>query len=155
MKMFYWQALLIEWRKTGRKDLSIPYIVGSQMYLKNCYTQQSIKELIISITENQLINVYLTYCSDIDGLILCYKDEYATNLKGVFPNINGIEQTNLFVTSVIDEFNKDINILINQLIERHQNDILNSRFSRIDRAWQAFSINEINFIQQTFRTYNL
>ena len=78
--MLYWHALLIEWRKLGRKGLSVPYILGSQMYLKNNTTRQSITDLIISITTNNLIKVYFTYCPEIDGLILCYKDDTATKL---------------------------------------------------------------------------
>ncbi|HRG26533.1 MAG TPA: hypothetical protein PLJ00_01495 [Chitinophagales bacterium] len=153
--MLYWQALLIEWRKLGRKGLSVPYVLGSQIYLKNTTARQSINDLLISITANNIIKVYITYCPDIDGLILCHQDDSASKLLGLYPKINGNEQNNLFVTNFLAKFQVDLSFLISELLESHQEDISNGRFSRIDRAWQAFSIDEINFIRQTFKTYNL
>ena len=60
----YWQILLSEWRESTRNGLTIPFIIGSQKYLKVSVNQDVVK-LIWDIANSDDFEVYITYCTDV------------------------------------------------------------------------------------------
>ena len=125
--MEYWKKILKSQRGRGKSGLTIPFIIGSQHFLKQKKYEYDISQLIFEIVEKGTFEVTLTLCPDIHTLILEIKKPY----KNVYyPKFNGNEQTNLSVAiNLIDEFGDTIENIISKLVEKFQDKIINGKFS--------------------------
>ncbi len=141
--MEYWEKILKSQRGRGKSGLTIPFIIGSQHFLKQKKYEYDIFQLIFEIVEKGTFEVTLTLCPDIHTLILEIKKPY----KNVYyPKINGNEQTNLSVAiNLIDEFGDTIENIISKLVEKFQDKINNGEFSaknsqdQREAIWGSFS----------------
>lgn len=125
--MEYWKKLLKSQRDRGKSGLTIPFIIGSQRFLKQKKYEYDISQLIFEIVEKGTFEVTLTLCPDIHTLILEIKKPY----KNVYyPKFNGNEQINLSVAiSLMDEFGETIENIISKLVDKFQDKIINGEFS--------------------------
>ena len=64
----YWTVILSEWRNRGRDGLTLPFVIGSQKYLRQSI-KQDIKELFADILSSDA-KVYLKYCLTTEEIIL-------------------------------------------------------------------------------------
>lgn len=103
--MRYWQTLLTEQKKKGKKGFTIPNIIGSQNYLPDSYSREDVESLIIDIATNSLIPVFLKYCMDTGDLVLEIKSPgvLATN-----PDFDKKTQTSLFISNFNNDFGDSI-----------------------------------------------
>lgn len=151
-KQNYWQALLIEWRKKGRDGFTIPFIIGSQEYLAENYIKQDIEELLLDITNNGSLQVYIKYCITTEDIVLGVRDETKLNLQGSFPSFsNSTTQSYLFLTAFLNDLGSDVETIISSLVEKYQQYIDARQFSKFDRKREYFQPNEIEFIQSVFK----
>ena len=146
----YWEKLLVNWRRTGRDGLTVPFLVGSQSYLPAASIHQDIEELIEDIAKHDALEVYLRYCLDTDELILGVRDAMKSKIPGKFPLLDGKPQRGLFVTNFHPEFQDDISSIVAALEERYQSVIDQELYSRINGQWSRYSELEITFIQNSF-----
>lgn len=141
----YWEILLVQWRRQGKDGLTIPFLIGSQNYFRDSHND-GIRELLISMAYSN-IETYLTYCPTIRDLILGIRDEKRGNFAGKFITHNG-EETNLFVSKMIDGNNLDV--IIEDMIDRYQDAINSGNYSRNNRELGEYNSDDIAFIQNSF-----
>lgn len=125
--MEYWKKILKSQRARGKSGLTIPFIIGSQHFLKQKKYEYDISHLILEIVEKGTFEVTLSLCPDIHTLIFEIKKPF----KNVYyPKFNGNEQTNLSVAiNLMDEFSYTIENIISKLVEKFQDKINNGEFS--------------------------
>lgn len=148
----YWQSLLVNWRALGRNGLTVPYIVGGQKYLPPTHKHQSIEALLIDISNNNDYAVYITYCTDINEIILGLRDSSKLKIAGRFPPIDGKDQTKLFLTSVVDNLGEDVISIAHSLGDRFQHYIDKGAFSKWADDWADYSESEKQFIRDCFQS---
>ena len=149
--MEYWKKILKSQRARGKSGLTIPFIIGSQHFLKQKKYKYDIPKLIFEIVEKGIFEITLTLCPDIHTLILEIKKPYK---KVYYPKFNGNEQINLSVAiTLMDEFGDTIENIISKLAERFQDKINNGEFSaknsqdQREAIWDSFcEIEDIPFI---------
>ncbi|MFW5700917.1 MAG: hypothetical protein ACOCWM_04430, partial [Cyclobacteriaceae bacterium] len=141
------------WRKLGKKGLTIPFIIGSQRFLPAKYPHQAITELIEDMVLDGEFCLYVTYCQDINSIILGIKDEKKL-LGGDYPHFKGYSQKSFYITSIIRS--RLIEDLINELIDRYQHMIDNNKFSFNEyRTASDFSQEDIEFIKNSFSEHKV
>ena len=121
--MKYWQTLLTELKKKGKKGFATPYIIGSQNYLPDNYTRQDVERLIIDIATNSLFPVFLKYCMDTEDLILEIKSYSAI---GTNPYFNSEPHTNLFISNFNNDFGNSIETIAKNLSQKYQPYVVHS-----------------------------
>lgn len=151
--MKYWEKLLIAQKKRGLSGLTIPFLIGSQEFLKNCRDFQSIKDIVIDIVEFSSFEVNLRYCMTLNTFILEQR-----NLKNkiYFPTYKNKAQRNLSIAIISkDDFGETIEEVIANLEERFSQIILNKTYSADSNAeerktiWKNFSEHsDITFIKE-------
>jgi hypothetical protein len=156
MKLEYWKILLTEWRNCGRDGFTIPFILGSQQYLPETHEKQDLKALFLDIIRNNGVPIYIKYCLTTEDIVLEIKDE-RKNLPGYFPTFNGLDQSNLFLTSltVLNDLGIDCETIIETLADKYQPYIDKKEFSKNDRQRGNYSSDEIIFIKKSFTKYLL
>lgn len=150
MKYKYWQVLLIEWRKRGRNGFTIPFIIGSQQYLEDVLNFQDTEELIVDIANNNDIDVYITYCQDINDLILGVRDESRKNIAGKFLKLSDGTDSSLYLTKIANDLGETIEEVVESLHDKYQCLIDAEEFSINNRERGPFSLTERNFIVECF-----
>lgn len=146
----YWYILLKEWRDQNKNGLTIPFLIGSQNFLPSKANFQNIHELIVDITSNTDIEVYITYCTDIDDLILGVRDESKTNIAGRFPFYRNKQQSRFFQTKITFDLGENVEEIIHNLNDRYQRNIDNEKYSRNDRTNGDYSSKDTDFIHRCF-----
>lgn len=149
----YWQNLLFDWRESKRNGLTIPFIIGSQKYLKGS-TNQDISKLLWDIAMTDDFEVYITYCIDVNDLILGIRDESKIDIFGKHLTLDDTLHSNFFLTKIAYDLGEDINSVAQELSERYQRFIDDGLFSVNDRVRGVFNENEINFIKKSFSNLN-
>tara|TARA_R110001583_G_C5607231_1_gene404999 strand:+ start:1106 stop:1558 length:453 start_codon:yes stop_codon:yes gene_type:complete len=149
MAMQYWEILLSNWRAIGRDGFSIPYIIGSQQYLTN-NKNQNIQELFIDIISNSNQEIYLSYCMNINDLILGIRDDSKKRIKGFFPKFNGQSQNAFYLTDFVRDLGTDLADIIENLADKYSEQIEKKQFSINNRIRGDYSESEINFIKGCF-----
>ena len=124
--MTYWQTLLYEQKKIGKKGFTIPYIIGSQKFLPASYPRQNVEELIIDIANNLLFPVFLRYCWDARDLILEIK---TSNAPGTNPDYNSKPQTSLFISKFNYDFGNSIEVIAHNLNKKYQPFVSSNQYS--------------------------
>ena len=148
--MKYWQTLLTEQKKKGKKGFTIPYIIGSQNYLPDNFTLQDVERLIIDIATNSLFPVFLKYCMDTGDLILEIKSESAI---GANPDFNSEPQTNLFISNFNNDFGNSIETVAKNLSQKYQPYVSSQQYSINGRSRGDFTPTEKEEIQKWFSIY--
>ncbi|MEC4028947.1 hypothetical protein [Myroides odoratimimus] len=150
----YWEKLLIEHRNIGRDSLTIPFIIGSQQFLKNHNKIQNIDELLLDIANTSNNLICLRYCMSIKTLILeIHKDRN----QSYIPTLNGKVQNGLVVSiSSKNDLGNTFEEIIQNLIYRFEKPILDKTFSanisEEDRSviWENYSDKDIEFVIKSF-----
>lgn len=148
--MRYWQTLLTEQKKKGKKGFTIPYIIGSQNYLPESYPRQDVERLIIDIATNSLLTVFLKYCLDTDDLILEIKSSSAL---GTNPDFNKKSQTSLFISNFNNDFGDTIEAIAKNLYNKYQPYVSSKQYSKNGGSRGDFSPAEKDEIQKWFSIY--
>ncbi len=146
----YWERLLIEWRALGRDGLTIPYIIGSQQFLLTTHINQNIEELLIDIASNKECEVYITYCMNINEIILGIRDSSKRKIAGHFPPLEGKDQSKLFLTSFVENLGTDVESICLSLTVKFQGHIDGKHFSKRGDEWVEYSTGEKEFIRSCF-----
>lgn len=149
----YWQILLSEWREKKRNGLTIPFIIGSQKYLK-VSTNQDISKLLWDIAYSDDFEVYITYCTDVNDLILGVRDESKKNIVGKHLTFDNTLPSKFFLTKIVYDLGEDIQTIARELSERYQRFIEDGQFSVNDRVRGSYTEYEINFIKKSFSKLN-
>lgn len=90
---------------------------------------------------------YITYCTDINQLIIGSRTGAKLALGGAFMKFpNGLE-SNFFLTGLM-ELGNTLNEVVASLTERHQDNLDRQQYSINDGEWGGFSEKEIVFIQE-------
>lgn len=153
--MKYWQQLLLSQRNKGKNGLTIPFIIGSQIFL-NTDKKDNIEELILDIIKNSSFEITLRLCADIHTLIL---EKRNPNNVVYYPTFNNSEQSKFSVSKIFkDDFGNSIEEIIKILTIQFQEIINKKTFSaqssqneRIAK-WEYFSDSEdIPFIINSFQ----
>jgi hypothetical protein len=147
----YWEQLLVEWRTLGRDGLTIPYIIGSQQFLPSTHKAQNIEVLLLDISTNKGCEVYITYCMNINEIILGIRDQSKTKIAGHFPPLNGDNQQKLFLTNVVSNLGDNVESIITSLMERYQEKIDREKFSKRGDEWGDYSTSEKEFIMNSLK----
>lgn len=145
----YWQILLKEWREGNRNGLTIPFIIGSQKYLP-ISKHQNIAELLRDIASSSEFEVYLTYCTDINDLILGVRDDTKATIAGHHLILENGLPSNFFLTKIVYDLGSDLESVSQELTERYQPYVDLEKFSTNDRLRGAFGDNDIKFIKNCF-----
>mgnify|MGYP003609718845 CR=1 FL=1 len=150
--MKYWQKLLIQWRENEKRDgFTIPYIIGSQQYLSERNNIQDLEDLILDIAHENSTEVYIKFCFTTGELILGIYDDSKTHIPGKYLRFeNGIE-SNLFLTDFSKELGNTIEEVILELHDRYQKYIDQQQYSKNDKEWGDYVLNEYNFIKNCFK----
>lgn len=146
MSYQYWEILLSKWRENGRDGFSIPFLIGSQQYLTN-NTNQEVSELLIDIINNSNQEIYLSYCMNINDLILGVRDDSKKRIKGFFPQFNGKEQNKFYLTDFVKDLGDNVETIIVNLTEKYSEQINKKQYSINNRTSGDFSESEIEFIK--------
>jgi hypothetical protein len=144
----YWLILLKKWRENKRDGFSIPYILGSQNYLHNNSNYQNIEDLIIDISNGE-DEIYITYCMDIDEIILGIRDKSKEKIAGNFMKIEN-QPSKLFKTKFVEDLGDDLETLIKTLNDKYLQDICDGKYSKNEGKLGGFYSNEIEFIKKCF-----
>ncbi len=154
--MKYWEALLTNQHKRGRDGLTIPFIIGSQMYLPIVKLEkQNVEDLILDIVSNNSFETCLRYCMGIETLILEIRKP---NNNVYYPNYNGQKQINFSIGLALkDIFGDSVENVIQLLTDDFQPLIKKNLFSAepdmYERSaqWRVFNeTDDIPFIKNTF-----
>lgn len=148
--MRYWQTLLTEQKKKGKKGFTIPYIIGSQNHLPDSYSRQDVERLIIDIATNSLIPVFLKYCMDTGDLILEIKSPDAL---GTNPDFDKKTQTGLFISNFNNDFGDSIEAVAKNLYNKYQPYVSSTQYSMNGGVRGDFSPAEKEEIQNWFSIY--
>ena len=154
MNQKYWQILLRSWRRQGRDGFSIPYVIGSQLYLPATHSMQTIGDLISDIVENNGETILLKYCFGIGDLILEIRDESNKNIPGRFPPFKKSTQSSLYVSNFIDDLGDSIEEMIPILTERYQPHLDAGSYSINEGKRGHYSLEEREFIRSCFSIYS-
>src|SRR5690242_16394422 len=92
--MEYWEILLIKQRERGKDGLTIPFLIGSQQFLKNNNEKQNIRDLIHDIAQSDSFETCIRHCMGTQTLIAEIRK--AKNVV-YYPTNNTEEQKNLSV----------------------------------------------------------
>ena len=150
--MKYWQILLTQWREIKKRDgFTIPYIIGSQKYLKNKEYNQNVEDLILDIAHNDSTDIYIKFCTSTDDLILGVRDETKLNIPGKFLNFeNGVE-SNLFLTDFSKNLGNNVEEVASELYDRYQKYVNSEEYSKNGRERGDYEIEESDFIKECFK----
>ncbi len=147
--MKYWQILLSEQRKKGKKGFAIPYIIGSQKFLPTSYSKQNVEQLIIDIATNTLFTVFLKYCMNTGDLIL----EISNGAGAIFPNYNGVPQDKFCISSFNNDFGDTVEIVAKNLHTKYQPYVTSHQYSINEGSRDNFSPTEVEEIKKWFSVY--
>ena len=150
MENRYWQLLLTNWRNQGKNGLTIPFIIGSQNYLTLNFVRQDIRRLIVDVIENKEFPVYITYCQDVNDLIICKRDKSKERIAGRFPSFLGQEQDKFFQTMIVYNLGDSVEEIIESLTIKYQEIIDRQEYSIHDRIRGNFSSTDRSFIENSF-----
>jgi hypothetical protein len=146
---------LIQQRERGCDGLTLPFLIGSQEYLPETNDKQSIRDLILDMTEKNSFETCLRFCMGTQTFIF----EIRKSANAVyFPTMNQSEQDGLSVALFHNsQFGDTVEELIEELEDLFQDPIQSSEFSAEpnveERAvkWRKFSEDEdIPFIKNSF-----
>lgn len=155
-KMRYWEILLDQQKKRGRAGLTLPFIIGSQYYIKQENLEYSIESLLIDIIENSSSEICIRHCIATQALI--FEIRHTRNAV-YFPLYADKEQNNLSVSvsSKID-LGENVEMITDKLKDRYQ-DIINEKMYSAEpnvneryANWREFSIEDKIFINECFNT---
>ena len=144
----YWEILLSKWREKGRDGFTIPYLLGSQNYLPLSEEHHDISELITNIAYGNY-KIYISYCMDINDIILGIYEGEKQKIAGKFIVQNGFE-TSLFLTKFLSDLGDNLESIIDSLNHKYHEDIAAKSYSRNNEKLGDFSVEEINFIKSCF-----
>jgi hypothetical protein len=154
--MKYWQKLLIKKRELGEKGLTIPFLIGAQIYCTDTLYNQTINDLFQDILEDNTFEINLRYCMDKKSFLL----ELRNNNNAIFfPSFKNKHQNILSVQKY--SYNDADFETVEKIILKMENDfndkINNSKFSvEINEfneiVWDKFTLNDINFIKDALIT---
>jgi hypothetical protein len=147
--MKYWEQLLIQWRANGNKGLSIPYIIGSQRYLPKDHIWDSINSLLVDVASSRNMEVFLSYCMNINDFILGIHSINHSPGAGFYPSLNSIEQKSLFVSDFL-KLGDDVTSIGESLSVRLEDFMENEQYSINDRVRGSFTAEEAMFIIKCF-----
>jgi hypothetical protein len=151
----YWETLLLEWRAQGHDGLTIPFIIGSQKYLLSHHNYQEIEDLLADIATSDGSEIYLTYCMNLNEIILGVRDSSKRAIAGNFPPFEMQNQTKLFLTKSLDNLGNDVESIALALKEKFQSYIDNANFSKDFEEWGDYSGKEKAFIKDCFESQSL
>ena len=153
--MRYWHALLYEWRNEGRDGFTIPFIIGSQQFLSEKIDYDDINGLIKDIVENGKTEIYISYCMNINDLIIGIRDSRKKRIAGFFPKDNSKNQEQFFLTSFVTDLGSNIEEIINNLQEKYKVQLERNNYSINNREPGDFNSREKKFIERTFKKHSL
>ena len=148
----YWYSLLKNWKDEGKRGYTIPFLIGSQQYLPETFEQQDIAGLFLDIVSQDQYCVYITYCLDLNDVILCTFERDRANSSGYYPTFGGASQTAIYVAKIIDE-NCNLETLIERFVDRYSDFIKNSQYSIRDEVRGDYSDSEIQRIKNVFKIF--
>lgn len=148
--MKYWQTLLTEQKKKSKKGFTLPYIIGSQIYLPTKYPRQDVESLILDIATNSLFPVFLKYCFDTGDIILEIKP---SNAVGTFPPYNDKPQTSFYISNFNNDYGDSIETIAKNLCNKYQPYVSSHQYSVNARKRGDFSPEEKDEIQKWFSIY--
>lgn len=143
----YWKRLLREWKKAGHDGFSIPYLIGSQQFLPDNSTVQSIEDLMTDILDNCDEPIHLRYCFHIGDLIL---ELTASHGNTHFPSFRQAEQIILSVSIFVDDLGDSIEEMVTILTDRYEHHINAGNYSINDGERTDFTPDEKAFIRRCF-----
>ncbi|MBK8628162.1 MAG: hypothetical protein IPN86_22180 [Saprospiraceae bacterium] len=152
--MKFWEILLLEWQKKGRRGFTIPFIIGSYKNFNDSLF--SVEELIKEIVKRSHFEVSMTICPDL-GTIILTKNILPDN-NSFFPTINGKEQNGLSINRILFPHTSDINDIILDLEEKFFDCISDSEYSASYKdgrspEWRPFDTDDRSFIEQSYVIY--
>ncbi|MCS3797861.1 hypothetical protein [Niastella sp. OAS944] len=148
--MRYWQTLLTEQKKKGKKGFTIPYIIGSQKYLPVCYPRQDVENLVIDMVTNSLFPVFLKYCMDAGDLIL---EIMSATAIGINPDYNSQQQTNFYISKFNNDFGNSIEAVAKNLCKKYQPYVSSHEYSINGGKRGDFTSKEKEDIKNWFSIY--
>ncbi|MBG6188418.1 hypothetical protein [Flavobacterium sp. CAN_S2] len=150
--MKYWQKLLTQWREKEKRDgFTIPYIIGSQKYLKNNEYNQNVEDLILDVANENSTDIYIKYCASTGDLILGIRDETKTVIPGKFLKFENGKESNLFLTDFSKNLGNSVEEVALELYDRYQKYIDSEQYSKNGRERGDYEINESDFIKECFK----
>lgn len=154
--MKYWEILLYRQQERKRDGLTLPFLIGSQKYLANTYTRQSIEDLILEMTLKNSFESCVRFCLGTQTFIFEIRK---TKNSVYFPTVNQNIQQGL---SIVSFHKADFGDTVEELIAKMDNDfreeIAKENFSAksniYGRApkWNKFSDEDELFIKECFST---
>lgn len=154
--MKYWEVLLNKQRERGKDGLTLPFLIGSQLFLFELggTNKQNISDLVQDIVINSSFVVCIRYCIGTQTLIL---ERGKPRNMVYFPCYKGQDQANLSVGIMLKEkFGLSVKVLIDQLTEEFQGPINHELFSAVPNVdgrsvkWSRFTNDDILFIEKSY-----
>lgn len=151
--MDYWKILLTKQKERGRKGFSLPFLIGSQIYLPSTHNFQNIQDIIIDMTTNNSFETCIRYCLDTNVLIFEIRNQ---KNRVVYPKFNGSQQTNISVAYGNNNLGNSVEEVIVKLIEMYQDKINAGHYSartnieNRETLWEYFNSSEEDFIKDCF-----
>jgi hypothetical protein len=142
----YWQVLLTKWREQKKNGFTIPYLIGAQNYFSKEGHVYNIETLITDMATARDYETYITYCTDINQLIIGMRSG-KKYLGGTFMKLPNGGSSSFFLTATMD-LGHNLTDVVASLTERHQYHIESDQFSTNDGDWGGFSEREMKFIQE-------
>lgn len=150
--MKYWQKLLTQWREKEKRDgFTIPYIIGSQKYLKYKEYNQNVEDLILDVANENSTDIYIKYCASTGDLILGVRDETKIAIPGKFLKFENGKESNLFLTDFSKNLGNSVEEVALELFDRYQKYIDSEQYSKNGRERGDYDINESDFIKECFK----
>lgn len=156
--MKYWEILLTKHRERGKDGLTIPFLIGSQQYLKSDEIQD-IPGLINEMANRENFETCIRYCMGIQTLIA----EIRKPKNEVFYVIgSNTESTNLSIgISFKEDLGENLDSIIKTLVDKFQPRIDSGLYSaepNVDQRranWQKYSEEDIQFIKNSFNEFQI
>ncbi len=149
--MKYWQKLLIKWRDKEKRDgFTIPYIIGSQKYLRENIEIQDAEDLILDIAREDSTEIYIKYCVSTGDLILGIYDESKASIPGKYLLFKNGKESNLFLTDFSKNLGNNVEEVASELYDRYQKYIDAEQYSKNGGQRGDYEIVESDFIKDCF-----
>lgn len=149
----YWKILLRKQQERGKKGFTLPYLIGSQIYLPLTHKRQDIKELVEGMVKNDSFETCIRYCLDTNAII----SEIRNPMNVVkYPKFKNVAQNQLSIPIMENNHGETVEELIGELIEKYQDKIDAGKYSATrsiddrETKWDVFSQSDERFIKQCF-----
>jgi hypothetical protein len=142
-----WQQLMHAWREEGNDALTLPFLIGAADPDAKHDASEMI-ELLMSIAENGVHEVYTTICMNLGELVFGLR-KGKENIHGRFLPFKDGEVSKLFIGSFADETNLTVEMFVQCVAERYAGCVEAGKYSFRDGEWKEFSGAELAFIKRS------